>query len=397
MEPVPGANYSCLPLEIRETITQYLDIESLIALGENDPQLFYKPQIFTNRLKYTILKKTFSRDEPRLCAASKYVTMDFMTGAGPGPYLSKTEYEAIFEYNRNIITKLLDLVSAMCSANPLLRGDLHLQLAMFVMHSFPPYTKPLGSYRYGPATDSNNSCSLCDSEQPVNITFIYKGIGEHCNLSKVCNTTLDGWNLLTYYGARVEFRSCTGIPHPIERILPQATNHPIYKYIYPKVRGHELVYKCIMSGVEIEQIYSNVKRSYATTNPLILPRDPVIDIETVILYSFEGAMAFFAALEDPRIFLTFKRVVYDSRQGQKGIIERRPYQIDWEDTEITLSRTTYSPGLVIAGTTWGCYHLNEDLIWEKGSLDDTHAPYNVGEKVIRTLITKEIILPRFLC
>ena len=43
MEPVPGANYSCLPLEIRETITQYLDIDSLIALGENDPQLFYKP------------------------------------------------------------------------------------------------------------------------------------------------------------------------------------------------------------------------------------------------------------------------------------------------------------------------------------------------------------------
>ena len=88
MEPVPGTDYSCLPLETKEAITQYLDIESLIALGENDPQLFYKPYIFTDRLRRTSLKKTFSRDEPRQCVASEYVTMDFVTGAGPGPYLS---------------------------------------------------------------------------------------------------------------------------------------------------------------------------------------------------------------------------------------------------------------------------------------------------------------------
>ena len=39
MELMSRVGYSSLPLEIRESISQYLDIKSLVALGECDPQI----------------------------------------------------------------------------------------------------------------------------------------------------------------------------------------------------------------------------------------------------------------------------------------------------------------------------------------------------------------------
>ena len=54
----PKIEYSGLPLEIRETISQYLDIKSLIALGAYDPDILKRT--FTNRLSRTTFKKNTS-------------------------------------------------------------------------------------------------------------------------------------------------------------------------------------------------------------------------------------------------------------------------------------------------------------------------------------------------
>ena len=142
MELVSRVGYSSLPLEIRESITQYLDIKSLVALGECDPQILNRMSIFMNQLARTSFKKTFSREYPRQCAAARTVEVDLV--ARSPPFLCQTDYESVFKYNQDAINNLLDLVSSMCSVNLFLKGELHLQLALFVINCYPPYRRPQG-------------------------------------------------------------------------------------------------------------------------------------------------------------------------------------------------------------------------------------------------------------
>ena len=89
MEWMPRVGYSSLPLEIRESISQYLDIKSLLALGDCDPQILNRTSIFTNQLTRTTLKKTFNKEYPKQCAAATTVTVDFV--ARPPPFLCQTD------------------------------------------------------------------------------------------------------------------------------------------------------------------------------------------------------------------------------------------------------------------------------------------------------------------
>ena len=150
--------------------------------------------------------------------------------ARPPPFLCQTDYESVFKYNQDAINNLLDLVSSMCSANPFLKGELHLQLALFVVNCYQRYRKPQGEYII-----DDKSCSLCNSEQTVNITFLYKGMGNHSTLTRVYSTTLDGWNLLNYYEAQVEFQSFSGIPYPLKHFYSPIIGFYEDEYLHPEV------------------------------------------------------------------------------------------------------------------------------------------------------------------
>ena len=139
-------------------------------------------------------------------------------------------------------------------------------------------------------------------------------MGNHSTLTRVYSTTLDGWNLLNYYEAQVEFQSCSGIPHPLEHFYSPIIGFYEDEYLHPEVRGHELVYKCIMSGLELKEIYSNIKKNSASTILRAIPyKPPEVKIETIIIYSLEGAKALFAMMEDPCVTLSFHRAIYDPR------------------------------------------------------------------------------------
>ena len=105
MEWMPRVGYSNLPLETRETISQYLDIKSLLALGDCDPQILKRTCIFTNQLTRTTLKKTFNREYPKQCTAATTVTVDWV--ARPPPFLCQTDYESAFKHNKDVINNLL--------------------------------------------------------------------------------------------------------------------------------------------------------------------------------------------------------------------------------------------------------------------------------------------------
>ena len=200
---MPKAEYSSLPLEIRETISQYLDTKSLLALGGCDPQILKRTCIFTNQLSHTTFKKTFNREYPKQCTTATTVTVDWV--ANPPPFLYQTDYESALRHNQEVIKSLLELISSMCAVmrtvKPFLKGELYSQLALFIINCYPPYKKP----RY---VINNESCTLCSTEQAVNIEFLYKDI--------IYCTTLDGWNLLSYSNVQVEFKECIGFPHPLE-------------------------------------------------------------------------------------------------------------------------------------------------------------------------------------
>ena len=299
----------------------------------------------------------------------------------------------------------------MCVANPFLKGELHLQLALFIINCYPPYWRPQGGYII-----NNESCSLCNSEQAVNITFLYNGIGTHSTQTGVYCTTLDGWNLLNYSNAQVEFRNCSGIPQPLEH-----ADNPIIgffedEYLHPEVQGHELIYKCIMSGLDLKGIYDNIKKN--STRPIFraVPNKPPVGlkIETIIIFSLEGAKTLFAMIEDPCVILSFNQAIYDPRQGQTGITTPRPSPIFWGDINFTLTRTIQNPSCLHARTLWTIYHLDQSYTWKRVksyttqgfggrscttlevmALGDTHPvkPFNAGDKVIRTITTQDTFIP----
>ena len=170
-----------------------------------------------------------------------------------------------------------------------------------------------------------------------------------------------------------------------------------------------------MSGLELKGIYSNIKKNSTPTIFRAIPyKPPEVKIETIIIFSLEGAKALFAMMEDPCVILSFNRAIYYPRQGQTGITTPRPLPIYWGDTNFTLPRTIQNPSCHHARTVWTTYHLYKNYTWKKvksyttqgfggGSrmrlemavLGDTLPvrPFNVGDKVIRTIITQDTFVP----
>ena len=93
---------------------------------------------------------------------------------------------------------------------------------------------------------NDNSCTLCSPEQAVNIEFTYKNMTYY--------TSLDGWNLLSYSNAQVKFKECKGFPHPLEHAYNPIIGYFDGEYRFPKVSGHNLVYRSMISGQELKEI-----------------------------------------------------------------------------------------------------------------------------------------------
>ena len=229
-------------------------------------------------------------------------------------------------------------------------------------------------------------------------------------------TSLDGWNLLSYSNVQVEFKECIGFPHPLEHAYNPIIGYFDGEYRYPKVSGHNLTYRSIISGSDLKGIYDNVKRNYTIllNGPLFCQPYVELTVDTVIIYSLEGAQAFFAMQEDPRVILRFKQAIYDPRQGQIGITAPSPSPIFWGDRNFILPRTIQDPSCVQARTIWTIYHLNQSLTWKKTNTIITLGfsgssrtrmeimnlrttpplkPLKEGDKVIRRIATQDIFVP----
>ena len=410
---MPKTEYSGLPLEIRETISQYLDIKSLIALGDCDPEILRRT--FTNRLSRTTFKKTFLSELSEQCTSTTTPIVTWV--ANPPPFPCQTVYESVRRHNQEVIKSLLELIdsihAAMYTENPFLKRELYTQLVLFIINCHPPHEDPQYDVPYFydilPRLITNQeSCTLCSTEQAVNIEFFYKNM--------VYCTTLDGWNLLSYSNVQVEFKKCIGFPHPLEHAYKPIIGYFDGEYRYPKVSGHKLTYRSIISGSDLKGIYDNVKRNYTilVNGPLFCQPYVELTVGTVIIYSLEGAQAFFAMQEDPRVILRFKQAIYDPRQGQIGITAPSPSPIFWGDRNFILPRTIQDPSCLQAKTIWTIYHLDQSLTWKKtntivtlgfsGSsrtrMEITNLrttpplkPLKEGDKVIRRIATQDIFVP----
>ena len=138
-----------------------------------------------------------------------------------------------------------------------------------------------------------------------------------------------------------------------------------------------------------------------------------LTVNTIIVYSLEGAQAFFAMKEDPRVILRFKQAIYDPRQGQTGITAPSPSPIFWGERNFILPRTIQDPSCVQARTIWTIYHLDQNLIWKKvntiftlGTSGNSRTrmeitnlrttppfkPLKEGDNVIRRITTQDIFV-----
>ena len=386
----PKAEYIDLPLELRETISQYLDIRTLIALGACDPYILRGT--FTKRLLHTTFKKTHLSETTELCTFITSPTVTWTPDTPPFP--TQTKYNSAYNYNQEVIGDLLELINNIHVANytqePFLRKNILAQLIQFIIERHPPYESPHGWTKYDFYNNmaemiyKNNSCTLCSPEQAVNIEFIYNNM-TYC-------TSLDGWNLLCYSNAQVEFKECKGFPHPLELAYNPIIGYFDGEYRFPKVTGHNLVYRSMISGRELKEIYDNIKRHHpiiatpAQLNEIIYSRKRIeLTINTVIIYSLEGAQVFFAMKEDPRVILRYKQAIYDPRQGQIGITAPCPTPIFLNEKTFTLQRVLQDPSCKQAKTIWTVYHLTQNLIWKR--IDKIHTPGNYGNTQTRMEIT----------
>ena len=139
---MPKTEYSGLPLEIRETISQYLDIKSLIALGDCDPEILRRT--FTNRLSHTTFKKTLLSELSEQCTSTTTLIVTWVTN--PPPFPSQTVYESARKHNQEVIKGLLELIdsihAAMYTENPFLKRELYTQLVLFIINCHPPHEDP---------------------------------------------------------------------------------------------------------------------------------------------------------------------------------------------------------------------------------------------------------------
>ena len=389
----PKAEYIDLPLELRETISQYLDIKTLIALGACDPYILKRT--FTNRLLHTTFKKTHLSETTELCTFTTSPIVTWTSDTPPFP--TQTKYDSAHKYNQEVIRDLLELINNIHVANytqePFLRKDILAQLIQFIIERHPPYESPHGWTKYDFYNNmaemiyKNNSCTLCSPEQAVNIEFIY-------NNRTYC-TSLDGWNLLCYSNAQVEFKECKGFPHPLEHAYNPIIGYFDGEYQFPKVSGHNLTYRSMISGRDLKEIYDNIKRNHPTRlNESILFHPHVeLTVNTIIVYSLEGAQAFFAMKEDPRVILRCKQAIYDPRQGQTGITAPSPSPIFWGEKNFTLPRVIQDPSRDQAETIWTIYHLDRNLIWKK--IDKIHTLGNYGNTQTRMEIANLRTTPPF--
>ena len=139
-----------------------------------------------------------------------------------------------------------------------------------------------------------------------------------------------------------------------------------------------------------------------------------LTVETIILFSLEGAQTLFAMIEDPRVILSFNQAIYDPRQGQTGITAPHPSPIFWGDINFTLPRTIQNPSCLHTETVWTIYHLDRSYTWKKTDTYTTQGfrgrsrtrlevmvlgntppvePINAGDKVIRTITTQDTFIP----
>ena len=143
----------------------------------------------------------------------------------------------------------------------------------------------------------------------------------------------------------------------------------------------------MISGQELKEIYDNIKRHHPNhLNEIIYSRTRIeLTINTVIVYSLEGAQVFFAMKEDPRVILRYKQAIYDPRQGQIGITAPCPTPIFLNEKTFTLQRVIQDSSCKQAETIWTVYHLNRNLIWKR--IDKIHTPGNYGNSQTRMEIT----------
>ena len=121
-----------------------------------------------------------------------------------------------------------------------------------------------------------------------------------------------------------------------------------------------------MSGLDLKGIYDNIKKNSTPPTFRTVPyKSPVVKIETIIIFSLEGAKALFAMMEDPCIIFSLNRAIYDPRQGQTGITTPRPSPIYWGDINFTLTHTIQNPSCHHARTVWTMYHLYQNYTWKK--------------------------------
>ena len=316
MDPNSVFPYYKLPLEIKALIARHLDIPALIQIGKCDPSLFTVESILTDKIRNTSFEKRFWEERTKKCESFECQEENLpeaRVGLGPPPFYELKKYQANGENNKAKIRQLMSLADMMDSLNTDFKETVLHQLAMHVITQFPPH-----------AHEEDIKCRAhCNAGQPVWIDFLYKGTGRGSSVYTNYTIDLDGWNLLVYMGAKMEFRGCSSSPHFIEKKV-----HPLVwkytKYYYTKLPRHNLIYKSIISGMELASIYSNIKNTYEPRNTSM---PPSIHVETIIIYSLEGAMALFAMLEDEKhLHINFGRVIYDPRSDNIGL---EPIMIEW--------------------------------------------------------------------
>ena len=150
----------------------------------------------------------------------------------------------------------------------------------------------------------------------------------------------------------VEFRECVGISHPLEHAYKPIIGFFEGEYRYPKVPGHKLTYRSIISGSDLKGIYDNIKQNNACPpfGSLFCKPHVELTVETIIIFSLEGAQTIFAMLEYPRVILRFKQANYDPRQGQIGITAPSPSPIFCGERNFILPRTIQDPSCLQAKT-----------------------------------------------
>ena len=146
--------------------------------------------------------------------------------------------------------------------------------------------------------------------------------------------------------------------------------------------------------MELKIMYSNIKKIYASLKALALFKPPMINAQTVIIYSLKGAMAFYAILEDKcRLSLSFKRVIYDPRGGQPENRGVSSTLIDWEMPSFMLYRTKYQPDGFPAQdpeVIQTVFHLMKDYTWKPFKTYSQKGPSR------RIIVTEDLVLSRYL-